>query len=259
MVTGFLGRMGTTVANMVNENEQFELVALVNDKLDENRQSVQKWEAIAPVFGTIEEAIAKIHPDVVVDFTSPDVAYYNTKYYIEHEVHPVIGTTGFTDEQLKELKQLSTTKKLGGLIAPNFAIGSVLMQVFSAEAAKYFPDVEIIEMHHDQKLDAPSGTAIKTAELIYEQRGERQQGHPEEKEVLEGARGADYHGIPIHAVRLPGLNSHQIVQFGGPGEGLTIRQDSYDRQSYMKGVAIGIEAVMTEHTLIYGLENLLWK
>jgi len=113
-------------------------------------------------------------------------------------------------------------------------------------------------MHHDEKLDAPSGTAIKTAQMIYENRGDHQQGNPNEKETMEGARGADYHGIKIHSVRLPGLNSHQVVKFGGPGEGLTIRQDSYNRESYMKGVALGVEKVQELEELVYGLENLLW-
>lgn len=131
------------------------------------------------------------------------------------------------------------------------------MMQFAAQAAKYFPDVEIIELHHDNKLDSPSGTAIKTAEMIVEERGARQQGHPQEKESLEGARGADYQGMKIHSVRLPGLVAHQQVQFGSKGEGLTIRHDSYDRSSFMTGVALACNKVMENEELIYGLENLL--
>lgn len=254
MVTGYLGRMGLTSANMVLHHDEFELVALVDHNID--TVSDVLYPAI-PKFATIEEAIASVPIEVAIDFTVPAAAYYNTKYYLEHGIHPVIGTTGFTDAQLTELTGLAASLKLGGIIAPNFAIGSVLMQVFAGQAAKYFPDVEIIELHHDKKLDAPSGTAEKTAKLIYENRGDHHTGHPDEKETMPGARGADYHGIHIHSVRLPGLNSHQIVQFGGPGESLQIRQDSFDRESYMKGVAMAVNASFQSETLIYGLEQLL--
>lgn len=257
LVTGFLGRMGSTAANMVIDREGFELVALANNDLDNHAEKVAEWSKIAPVFETIQEAIDQVDIDVAIDFTIPAAAYKNTKYYIEHDIHPVVGTTGFTDAEIEELTELSKQKKLGGLIAPNFAIGSVLMQVFSAKAAKYLPDVEITEIHHNQKLDAPSGTAEKTAKLIYEARGEHHSGHPDEKETMDGARGADYHGIRIHALRLPGYNSHQIVQFGGVGEALTIRQDSFDRNSYMPGVALAVEQVPSLDGLIYGLEHLL--
>lgn len=254
LVTGFLGRVGSTSARMVTDHENFELVALVDGNV--STVSDDLYPSVAK-FATIEEAIEAVDIDVAVDFTQPQTAYYNTKYYIEHRIHPVIGTTGFSEDELQALIDLSAEKKLGGIIAPNFAIGSVLMQVFAGQAAKYFPDVEIIELHHDQKLDAPSGTAEKTAKLIYENRGDHETGHPEEKETMPGARGANYHGIHIHSVRLPGLNSHQVVQFGGPGESLQIRQDSFDRESYMKGVAMGIEHSFKSEALIYGLEHLL--
>jgi 4-hydroxy-tetrahydrodipicolinate reductase len=257
LVTGFLGRMGSTSAKMVLDHEGFELVALVNTDLDQHVDEVTAWSKAAPVFASIEEAIEQVAIDVAIDFTVPAVAFTNTKYYIDHNIHPVIGTTGFTDAEIDQLTKLSAEKKLGGLIAPNFAIGSVLMQIFSAKAAKYLPDVEITEIHHNQKLDAPSGTAEKTAKLIYEARGEHVSGHPDEKETMPGARGADFHGVRIHSLRLPGYNSHQIVQFGGIGEALTIRQDSFDRSSYMPGVALAVEKVATLDGLVYGLEHLL--
>jgi 4-hydroxy-tetrahydrodipicolinate reductase len=169
----------------------------------------------------------------------------------------VVGTTGFTEEQIAELTGRSKEKHLGGLIAPNFAIGAVLMMEFAQKAAQYFPDVEIIELHHEHKLDAPSGTAIKTAEMISEVRQEKIQGQPDEVESIPGARGANYQGMRIHSVRLPGLIAHQQVQFGSTGEGLTIRHDSYDRSSFMTGVALACRKVMTLNELIYGLEKLL--
>src|SRR5690606_37495397 len=149
--------------------------------------------------------------DVLIDLTVPEVGYIHTKAAIEHSIRPVIGTTGFTNEQITELKELAKQKNIGGIIAPNFAIGAVLMMKFSQLAAKYLPDVEIIEKHHDQKVDAPSGTAVKTAELIMESRGYKKQGHPDEQETINGARGAEFEGMHIHSVRLPGLVAHQEV------------------------------------------------
>ena len=152
---------------------------------------------------------------------------------------------------------LSADKKLGGLIAPNFAIGAVLLMEFAAKASKYFPDLEIIELHHDKKKDAPSGTAVKTAELIREARAYKKQGAADEEETLVGARGAEFDGFRIHSVRLPGLVAHQEVIFGAQGEGLTLRHDSYDRISFMSGVNLGIKEVVQREQLVYGLEHLL--
>ena len=143
------------------------------------------------------------------------------------------------------------------MIAPNFALGAVLLMQFAAQAAKYFPDVEIIELHHDNKKDAPSGTAIKTAELISQVRTSKQQGAADEEESLSGARGAAFDGMRIHSVRLPGLVAHQEVIFGSQGEGLTLRHDSYDRVSFMTGVNLGIKEVVKRSELVYGLEHLL--
>ncbi len=169
----------------------------------------------------------------------------------------VVGTTGFTTEEITDLIDLSREKNIGGLIAPNFAIGAVLLMQFAAQAAKYFPNVEIIELHHDKKKDAPSGTAVKTAELISQVRQPQGQGAPDEEESLPGARGANYQGMHIHSVRLPGLVAHQEVIFGSQGEGLTLRHDSYDRVSFMTGVNLGVKEVVKRHELVYGLEHLL--
>lgn len=143
------------------------------------------------------------------------------------------------------------------MLAPNFAVGAVLLMQFATQAAKYFPDVEIIELHHDQKKDAPSGTAIKTAELISKVRPKKHQGAMDEKELLQGARGAEIDGMRIYSVRLPGLVAHQEVIFGGQGEGMTLRHDSYDRKSFMTGVNLGIKEVVKKKELVYGLEYLL--
>ena len=198
-----------------------------------------------------------LEADVCIDFTIPKVAYDHTRFALEHGLAPVVGTTGFTTEEITDLIDLSREKNIGGLIAPNFAIGAVLLMQFAAQAAKYFPNVEIIELHHDKKKDAPSGTAVKTAELISQVRQPQGQGAPDEEESLPGARGANYQGMHIHSVRLPGLVAHQEVIFGSQGEGLTLRHDSYDRVSFMTGVNLGVKEVVKRHELVYGLEHLL--
>lgn len=250
IIAGFKGRMGATAVNMVLEQADFELVGLLDPHASET-------EAFgAPVFNAKEELIG-LSADVWIDFTQPSVAFANTEFALKQGIRPVIGTTGFTDEQIATLIALSRDKKIGGLIAPNFALGAVLLMQFSKQAAKYFPDVEIIELHHDQKKDAPSGTAVKTAELIAENRPAHKQGASDEEESLAGARGADFEGLRIHSVRLPGLVAHQEVIFGSKGEGLTLRHDSYDRVSFMTGVDLGVRQVMKVSELKYGLENFL--
>lgn len=259
VVAGFKGKMGLTATKMVIENEKFELVGVLDPMATEaNLNELPEFVQLdIPVFHQKEELVKQVKPDVWIDFTIPKVAYQHTLFAVENGIRPVVGTTGFTESQVAGLITQTKEQQLGGLIAPNFAIGAILMMQFAAKAAEYFPDVEIMELHHDQKLDAPSGTAIKTAEMIAEVRGYHQQGNPAEKELIKGARGADFEGMKIHSVRLPGLVAHQQVQFGSAGEGLTIRHDSYDRASFMTGVALGCEKVMEFDQLVYGLENLL--
>lgn len=250
IIAGFLGKMGATAAQMVREDDQLELVALLDPFA-----TMTDVDGV-PVF-TKKEDLIGLAADVWVDFTTPKVAYENTRFALEQGFAPVVGTTGFTTEEITELTSLSAEKRLGGLIAPNFAIGAVLLMQFAQKAAQYFPNVEIIELHHDKKKDAPSGTAIKTAELIAQVRESQEQGAADEEELIVGARGANYDGFRIHSVRLPGLVAHQEVIFGSQGEGLTLRHDSYDRVSFMGGVNHAIKAVVTRDQLVYGLENLL--
>ncbi|MDR1568400.1 MAG: 4-hydroxy-tetrahydrodipicolinate reductase [Streptococcaceae bacterium] len=250
VIAGFLGKMGQAALNMVQNEAEFELVGLIDPfAKDKELQGV-------PVYND-KSALLDVSADVWIDFTVPEVAYENTKFALENGFSPVVGTTGFTQEVIIELKQIAKSKKLGGLIAPNFAIGAVLMMQFAKKAAEYLPDVEIIELHHDQKVDAPSGTALKTAEMIAEVRQKKLQGAVNEIELIDGARGANYDGLRIHSVRLPGLVAHQEVLFGAKGEGLTIRHDSYDRSSFMSGVNHAIKQVVLLDGLVYGLENLL--
>ena len=250
VIAGFKGRMGQAAYHMVLKDPELELVGLVDPHESENEL------AGVPVFHD-KEGVLLLDADVWIDFTIPKVAYEHTRFALEHGLAPVVGTTGFTTEEITDLIELSREKSLGGLIAPNFAIGAVLLMQFAAQAAKYFPNVEIIELHHDKKKDAPSGTAVKTAELISQVRQPQEQGAPDEEESLPGARGANYQGMHIHSVRLPGLVAHQEVIFGSQGEGLTLRHDSYDRVSFMTGVNLGVKEVVKRHELVYGLEHLL--
>ena len=172
-------------------------------------------------------------------------------------IHAVVGTTGFTDERLAEVKKLAEANHTAALIAPNFALGAVVMVKLAAEAAKYFRDVEIIEKHHDQKLDAPSGTAILTAQKIAEVREAHKQGHPDEKETLAGSRGGDFQGIRIHSIRLPGYVASQEVVFGSQGETLKIIDDPVNRECYMPGVILGCRKILERQGLVYGLDQIL--
>ena len=250
IIAGFKGKMGSTAVQMVKDDQELELAALLDPFATEDQVDG------VPVF-TSKEALIGFEADVWVDFTTPKFAYENTRFALENGFAPVVGTTGFTPEEIQELTSLSEEKKLGGLIAPNFAIGAILLMQFAAQAAKYFPHLEIIELHHDKKKDAPSGTAVKTAELVSQTRTSLQQGAADEEELMAGARGAAFDGFRIHSVRLPGLVAHQEVIFGAQGEGLTIRHDSYDRISFMSGVNLGIKEVVKREKLVYGLEHLL--
>lgn len=258
-VIGASGRMGREVVKMVLEDEALELVAAVAPSAGPVDAGVfaGKSGTGVTVSATIEEALSQVKADVMVDFTIPALAYHHTKVAIEHGVRPIMGTTGFTPEQIEELDKLCQEKGIGGLIAPNFSIGAILMMKFAAEASKYLPHVEIIEYHGDQKLDAPSGTSIKTAELISQVRQELRQGNPNEEEVIEGARGGYYNGFRIHSVRLPGVFAQQEVVFGGYGQTLKIRHDSYDRAGYMPGVNVAVKKVMNYSGLIYGFEHIM--
>ncbi|NSL52272.1 4-hydroxy-tetrahydrodipicolinate reductase [Calidifontibacillus erzurumensis] len=259
ILAGPRGKMGMEALNLIYQTEHFELQAAIDRK--NGGKLISSIEGLppidAPIYEDAEQCFKEIDADVLLDLTTPEVGRIHTELALKYNIRPVVGTTGFNEQELKELAKEAEEKGIGVIIAPNFAIGAVLMMKFAQMAAKYFPDVEIIEQHHDQKLDAPSGTAIKTAELISRVRQEKQQGHPNEKETLQGARGAIFNGMRIHSVRLPGLVAHQEVLFGGNGQILTIRHDSLHRSSFMSGVKLAIEKVMNLNVLVYGLENII--
>ncbi len=208
--------------------------------------------------GDALSALVDTDTEVVIDFTHPSVVMDNLKFLIDNGIHAVVGTTGFTDERLAQVKEwLSAAPDVSVLIAPNFAIGAVLSMHFAQQAAKYFESVEVIELHHPHKADAPSGTAARTAKLIAEAR----KGMPPNPDAtstgLEGARGADVDGIPVHSIRLAGLVAHQEVLFGTQGETLTIRHDSIDRSSFVPGVLLAVRKIREFPGLTIGIEPLL--
>lgn len=251
-VAGPRGKMGREAVATVIKNEKFLLVAVLDYK--------QETECLGdniPIFTSLDLLIEQTEPDVLVDLTIPSAVFEHAMTALDYGVRPVIGTTGFTDLQLDTLRNKVEEVQVGCIIAPNFSIGAVLMMKFAQTAAKYLPNVEIIEMHHDQKVDAPSGTAIKTAQMIQQTRTSMEQGHPDEEEIIPGARGAKMDGMHIHSVRLPGLVAHQQVLLGGEGQLLTLRHDSFDRASFMSGIVLSINEIMERDVLIYGLEDII--
>lgn len=243
-VCGALGKMGKEVVNAVNNCPDTELAAQI--------------DIMGDCFKTIEDAQKNSKIDVLVDFTQPKSIYENAKYCLTHGIKIVIGTTGLTDGQVEELKKLSKEKNTGCFIAPNFSTGAVLMMMFAQTAAKYFDNAEIIELHHNQKKDAPSGTAIKTAQLMAQAKESFSCGNCAEIETIKGARGANsYSNIHIHSVRMPGFMASQEVIFGSNGQTLTVRHDSTDRKCYMQGVLLAVKHVFDNNNFVYGLENIL--
>lgn len=237
-VLGALGKVGAEVVRAVEAADDLVLAAAID----------------------AGDALELSEADVAVDFTSPDVVMDNLRACVDAGVHAVVGTTGFDDARLAEVSGwLERAPGVGVLIAPNFGIGAVLMMRFAATAARWFDSVEIVELHHPHKADAPSGTARRTAELVA--RARRDAGSaamPDATRIsLDGARGAEVDGVRVHAVRLAGLLAHQEVLLGGVGESLTLRHDSYDRASFMPGVLLGVRSIASRPGLTVGLEALL--
>ena len=259
-VSGALGKMGQAVIKAVSEETDMQLVSAIdvtNTGKDIGEITENKPCGVL-IENSLENALSSKQIDVVVDFTNPNLVYKHSKLILEKGACSVIGTTGLKEEEIAELENLSQAKGLGCLIAPNFAVGAVLMMMFSQKASKYFSNAEIIELHHNKKKDAPSGTAIKTAELMSMEREAFGQDNCAETETLKGSRGGvTESNIHIHSVRLPGFIAHQEVILGGSGQALTIRHDSFDRISFMPGVILSIRHVMANNDFVYGLDNIL--
>lgn len=241
VITGASGRMGSQAVRAVDAESGMTVVA-----------EVRRGDDLA-------SALRDTRADVLLDLTVPESVMANVRAALQRRVVPIVGTTGLTPADLDEIRGLCDEHQTGALVAPNFAIGALLLMRFAAEAARYLPDVEIIEMHHERKLDAPSGTASRTAELIAAARARAPlPAPPGAFEKMAGARGGRAAGdIPVHSVRLPGYVASEEVVFGGPGQRLTLRHDSVDRASFMPGVLLAIRQARNLSGLVYGLENLL--
>lgn len=240
-VLGARGRMGQQVCKAVDAADDLDLVAMVD---------AGDW-----LF-----SVADAGAQVIVDFTHPDVVMDNVRFAVDQGIHAVVGTTGITDDRLATIREwLADTPDLGVLVAPNFAVGAVLSMRFAQLAARYYESVEVIELHHPSKADAPSGTALRTAELIAAAR--RHAGLPPAPDATtqerDGARGAQVDGVRVHSLRLAGMVAHQEILFGTEGETLSIRHDSLHRSSFMPGVLLGVREVLRRPGLTVGLESLL--
>ena len=240
-VLGARGRMGAEVVRAINEATDCELVAALD-------------------LGDSLDVLLTNKAEVVVDFTTPDSVMANLEFLITNGIHSVVGTTGFDEARIAQVKKLlAAYPKVGLLIAPNFAIGAVLMMEFAEKAARYFESAEIIELHHPAKVDAPSGTAARTAELMTQARKDAGLAPMPDATTtsLDGARGSKVGDIPVHSIRARGLVAHQEVILGGLGETLTIRHDSLDRAGFMPGVLLGVRKVSTHPGLTHGLDKFM--
>ncbi len=255
-VIGAAGRMGAEVCRAVAAADDLDLVAAVDPS--------RAGDAVADVAGVGGDlrvaadlaALTAADVEVAVEFTGPGSVGANLCWLLEHGIHAVVGATGIGAQDLARAESLARDGTANALLAPNFAIGAVLLMRFAAEAARHLPHVEVIELHHDRKVDAPSGTALRTAEMIAEAR-ETAPDVPLGDEDHPGARGADHAGVRVHSIRLPGLVAHQEVVFGGQGQTLTLRHDSLDRSSFMPGVLLGCRRVADLDGLVVGLDHVL--
>ncbi len=271
LVSGALGRMGSEVVNSVLNSSDCELVAAIDLNKKNNGENIsqllnlKKSEIL--VSNDLEGSLCSISQDyrnekikpVLVDFTHPDSVFENTRSAIAYGISPIVGTTGLTPSQINDLAMFAQKANIGCAIIPNFSVGMVLLQQAASVAAKFYDNIELIEMHHNQKADSPSGTCIKTAEMIEEYPKKYNQRLVKESESLKGVRGGIRDsGLNIHSIRLPGLLAHQVVIMGSPGETYTIKHDTIDRKAYMPGVLQAIRKIGNFDSLIYGLEKLIF-
>ena len=271
LVSGALGRMGSEVVNSVLNSSDCELVAAIDTNKKNNGENISQLLNLKKsevfVSNDLEGSLCSISQDyrnekikpVLVDFTHPDSVYENTRSAIAYGISPVVGTTGLTPSQINDLAIFAQKANIGCAIIPNFSVGMVLLQQAASVAAKFYDNIELIEMHHNQKADSPSGTCIKTAEMIEEYPKKYNQSLVKESESLKGVRGGVRDsGLNIHSIRLPGLLAHQVVIMGSPGETYTIKHDTIDRKAYMPGVLQAIRKIGKFNSLIYGLEKLIF-
>ena len=271
LVSGALGRMGSEVVNSVLNSSDCELVAAIDINKKNNGENISQLLNLKSsevfVSNDLEGSLCSVSQEyrnqnikpVLVDFTHPDSVFDNTRSAIAYGISPIIGTTGLSPSQINDLSIFAQKAEVGCAIIPNFSVGMVLLQQAASVAAKFYDNIELIEMHHNQKADSPSGTCIKTAEMIEEYPKKYNEGLVKESESLKGVRGGVRDsGLNIHSIRLPGLLAHQVVIMGSPGETYTIKHDTIDRKAYMPGVLQAIRKIGNFKSLIYGLERLIF-
>jgi len=256
-VHGAAGKMGMEVINALCCDSELEAVGAVDLKAERDRLLLPDGSGEIPFSADLEEILSRSRPDVMVDFTIAEATMPAVRLAIKAGVNLVIGTTGLSSSDVEEIDKLCRESGVGAVVAPNFSLGAVLMIHMAKLAARYFDYSEVIEMHHEGKADAPSGTALSTARAMVEARGKPFRYPELEKESLSGTRGGQVEGVGLHSVRLPGLLAHQEVILGAPGQTLTIRHDSISRESFMPGVIMAIKRVVNIKGLVYGLETLL--
>lgn len=257
VVHGALGKVGREVVAAACKDPDLQPVGAVDARAEADALPRPAGQGSIPLSRDLEAMLKLTRPGVIVDFTNADSSLEMVKTAARHGVNMVIGSTGFSPQDLDEIGRLATESGVGAVVASNFALGAVMMVHLARIAARYFDNVEIIELHHDQKLDAPSGTAVSTARAIAEARG-RPFVYPRvQKETLAGARGAETQGVALHSVRLPGLMAHQEVIFGASGQTLIIRHDTINRECYMPGVVTAVKKVVDLKGLTIGLDRLL--
>ena len=254
---GALGKMGQAVINAVSRDPELDLIAAVDAKASRDQLPLPDGSGEIPLSDELETLIQSSKPDVIVDFTQHDATMPAIRIGTKHHVNFVIGTTGLSDTDLQEIDNITRQHDVGAVVVPNFSLGAILMMHLSKIAGKYFDYAEIIELHHEQKLDSPSGTAVATAKGMVESRGK---GfiHPEtQKQTLKGARGAEYEGIALHSVRSPGYMAHQEVILGSMGQTLKIRHDQISREGFGPGITMAVKEVVKSKGLILGLDKLM--
>ena len=260
VVVGAAGRMGREVLKALSSAPEFEIVAAVDrEHLGTTCKDLVGSGPDVAIEEKLGSALDRTKPDAIVDFTHASSGTAHALSALQRGIRPVIGTTGLSEANIRELASASREFKTPGIYAPNFAIGAVLMMRFAAMAAKWLPDSEIIELHHDKKEDAPSGTALLTAQLIGDARTEAPRRKPKPILKVEGVRGGVSHDTPIHSVRLPGFVAHQEVIFGGTGEVLTLRHDSLDRISFIEGVKLCLREVQSLEGFVVGMDKILFR
>ncbi|MFC1983737.1 4-hydroxy-tetrahydrodipicolinate reductase [Chloroflexota bacterium] len=257
VIQGASGRVGQVMVNALCREPEVQLVGAIDLEVTEDYLSLPDNSGSVPFSSDVNYILTNCRPDVLLDFTIAEATMPAVRIAVKQGVNLVIGTTGLTADELSEIARLALANKVGAVVAPNFALGAVLMIHLAKIAAKYLDYAEIIELHHNLKADAPSGTALSTAKAMAVARGKPFKRPPPEQKENPASRGEQVDGVTIHSVRLPGLMAHQEVLLGGPGQTLSIRHDTINRECYIPGVIIAIKEVVKQQGLVYGLDTLL--